>query len=129
MINIEYYLVLSAAIFCIGVYGVLARRNAILILMSIELMLQAVNINLIAFSTYLIPKGELEEHLGFIFAIFVITIAAAEVALGLAVVIAIYRNRRTVDISRITMTWVSGSPKRALNSITFGPPAVNIRPA
>ena len=106
MINIEYYLVLSAAIFCIGVYGVLARRNAILILMSIELMLQAVNINLIAFSTYLIPKGELEEHLGFMFAIFVITIAAAEVALALGIILRLYRNRASVNVDEVNlMKW------------------------
>ena len=75
-------LLLGAVLFCIGVYGVLARRNGVLVLMSIELMLQAVNINLLAFSTYLIPRGETERHLGFIFAIFVITIAAAEVGLA-----------------------------------------------
>ena len=84
MIEIEYYLILAAALFAVGAYGVLVRRNAVLILMSIELMLQAVNINLIAFSTYLVPRGGTEKHLGFIFAIFVITIAAAEVGLALA---------------------------------------------
>ena len=103
MIDIEYYLVLSAAIFCIGLYGVLVRRHAVLILMSIELMLQAVNINLLAFSTYLIPKTNWDEHLGFIFAIFVITIAAAEVALGLGIVIAMYRNRETVDVTKVNL--------------------------
>ena len=106
MIDIEYYLVLSAAIFCVGVYGVLARRNAVLILMSIELMLQAVNINLLAFSTYLIPKGDLEEHLGFIFAIFVITVAAAEVGLAMAIILRLYRMKSTANVDAVDlMKW------------------------
>ena len=106
MIAIEYYLVLGAALFAVGVYGVLVRRNAVLILMSIELMLQAVNINLLAFSTYLIPMGETEQHLGFIFAIFVITIAAAEVGLALGIVLRIYRNRSSVNVDELNrMKW------------------------
>ena len=106
MIAIEYYLVLGAALFAVGVYGVLVRRNAVLILMSIELMLQAVNINLLAFSTYLIPRGETEQHLGFIFAIFVITIAAAEVGLALGIVLRIYRNRSSVNVDELNrMKW------------------------
>ncbi|MFQ5875279.1 MAG: NADH-quinone oxidoreductase subunit NuoK [Dehalococcoidia bacterium] len=104
--DVEYYLILSAAIFCIGVYGVLARRNAVLILMSIELMLQAVNINLIAFSLYLIPRGGIEEHLGLIFAIFVITVAAAEVGLALAIILRLYRNRASVNVDEVNlMKW------------------------
>ena len=106
MIDIEYYLVLSAAIFCIGVYGVLARRNAVLILMSIELMLQAVNINLLAFSIYLTSRGEVEKYLGFIFAIFVITIAAAEVGLALAIILRLYRNKASVNVDEVNlMKW------------------------
>ncbi len=106
MIAIEYYLVLGAALFAVGVYGVLVRRNAVLILMSIELMLQAVNINLLAFSTYLIPRGDTEQHLGFIFAIFVITIAAAEVGLALGIVLRIYRNRSSVNVDELNrMKW------------------------
>ena len=106
MIDIEYYLVLSAAIFCIGIYGVLARRNAVLILMSVELMLQAVNINLIAFSIYLIPKGDIGQHLGLIFAVFVITVAAAEVGLALAIVLRLYRNRASVNVDEVNlMKW------------------------
>ncbi len=106
MINIEYYLVLSAAIFCIGVFGVLARRNAVLILMSIELMLQAVNINLLAFSAYLIPRDDVGQYLGVIFAIFVITIAAAEVGLALAIVLRLYRNRASVNVDEVNlMKW------------------------
>ena len=106
MIEIEYYLILGAALFAVGAYGVLVRRNAVLILMSIELMLQAVNINLIAFSTYLVPRGETEEHLGFIFAIFVITIAAAEVGLALGIVLRLYRNRSSVNVDELNrMKW------------------------
>jgi len=106
VIAIEYYLVLSAAIFCIGLYGVLVRRHAVLILMSIELMLQAVNINLLAFSTYLIPKSNWDEHLGFIFAIFVITIAAAEVGLALGIILRLYRNRASVNVDEFNlMKW------------------------
>lgn len=106
MIDIEYYLVLSAAIFCVGVYGVLARRNAVLILMSIELMLQAVNINLIAFSLYLNAQGGLEQHLGLILTLFVITVAAAEVGLALAIILRLYRNRASVNVDEVNlMKW------------------------
>ena len=106
MIEIEYYLILAAALFAVGAYGVLVRRNAVLILMSIELMLQAVNINLIAFSTYLVPRGATEKHLGFIFAIFVITIAAAEVGLALGIVLRLYRNRSSVNVDELNrMKW------------------------
>ncbi|MBI2846605.1 MAG: NADH-quinone oxidoreductase subunit NuoK [Chloroflexi bacterium] len=99
---LEYFLILSAALFCIGLYGVLARRNAVLILMSIELMLNAVNINLVAFSSRLAPS----EFLGQIFAIFVITVAAAEVGLALAIVIRLYRNRTSVNVDEIDiMKW------------------------
>ena len=106
MIEIEYYLILAAALFAVGAYGVLVRRNAVLILMSIELMLQAVNINFIAFSTYLVPRSETEKHLGFIFAIFVITIAAAEVGLALGIVLRLYRNRSSVNVDELNrMKW------------------------
>ena len=106
MIEIEYYLILAAALFGVGAYGVLVRRNAVLILMSIELMLQAVNINLIAFSTYLEPRSDTEKHLGFIFAIFVITIAAAEVGLALGIVLRLYRNRSSVNVDELNrMKW------------------------
>jgi NADH:ubiquinone oxidoreductase subunit K len=98
---VYYFLVLSALLFSIGVYGVLARQNAVLVLLSIELMLNAVNINLIAFSAWLengVP--------GQIFALFVIAVAAAEVGVGLAIVILIYRNRQTVDVDEMSlMKW------------------------
>ncbi|MSO37158.1 MAG: NADH-quinone oxidoreductase subunit NuoK [Acidimicrobiia bacterium] len=89
------FLVLAAVLFCIGVYGVLARRNGVLVLMSVELMLNAVNINLIAFSAYL------RETSGQVFALFVITIAAAEVGVGLAIVLLIYRNISSPDLDQL----------------------------
>ena len=101
--DLERFLILSAVLFSIGLYGALARRNVITVLMSIELMFNAVNIALVAFSKYVAPAG-LEEQLGRmltgqVFAIFIITVAAAEIALGLGIVIALYRSQETVDIS------------------------------
>jgi len=98
-IPLSWYLVLAAALFSIGLYGVLSRRNAIGILMGIELMLNAVNINLVAFWRYIDPV----KMTGQIFAVFVFTVAAAEVAVGLALVIAIYRNRDTVVVEEIDL--------------------------
>ncbi|MEO7572503.1 MAG: NADH-quinone oxidoreductase subunit NuoK [Acidimicrobiales bacterium] len=89
---LNQFLMLGAVLFCIGVYGVIARRNAVLVLMSIELILNAVNINLIAFGAF---RGSVA---GAVFALFVIAIAAAEVGVGLAIVLLIYRNRRSVDL-------------------------------
>jgi len=89
---LNQFLLLGAVLFCLGVYGVIARRNAVLVLMSIELILNAVNINLVAF-------GALHGSVaGAVFALFVIAIAAAEVGVGLAIVLLIYRNRRSVDL-------------------------------
>ena len=100
MISIQHYLILGAALFTIGVVGVLTRRNIMVILMSIELMMNAVNINLIAFSSRL---GEVS---GQVFAIFVITVAAAEAAVGLGIVIAMFRNKETMNINEIDlMKW------------------------
>lgn len=102
MIPFEHFLILSALLFAVGVYGVLARRNAVLILMSIELMLNAVNINLITFAVYLAST----EFVGQIFALFVITVAAAEVGLALAIILRIYRNRASVNIDEMDlMKW------------------------
>ncbi|MCA9830450.1 MAG: NADH-quinone oxidoreductase subunit NuoK [Dehalococcoidia bacterium] len=94
MVPLENYLVLSAILFSLGVYGVLARRNAVLVLMSVELMLNAVSMNFIAFSAYLDPS----RITGVIFAVFIITVAAAEVGLALAIVIRLFRNRATVNV-------------------------------
>ena len=99
MIPLSWYLIMAAALFCIGLYGALARRNAIGILMGIELMLNAVNINLIAFWRYVQPQA----LTGQLFAIFVMTVAAAEVAVGLALVIAIYRSRDTVNVEDVAL--------------------------
>jgi NADH-quinone oxidoreductase subunit K len=102
MIPLSWYLSLAAGLFAIGLYGVLARRNAIAILMSVELMLNAVNINLVAFWRYLNP----EAITGQAFAVIVFAVAAAEVAVGLALVISIYRRRKTVAVDEIDlMKW------------------------
>jgi NADH:ubiquinone oxidoreductase subunit K len=87
----------SAVLFSAGIYGVLARKNAVLVLMSIELMLNAVNVNLVAFSAYL------NQLTGQVFALFVITVAAAEIGIGLAVVILIYRNRETINVDEVDL--------------------------
>lgn len=101
-VSLEHYLILGALLFCIGLYGALAKRHAVAILMSIELMLNAVNVNLIAFANYLKPAS----LTGQVFALFVITIAAAEVAVGLAIVIAIYRTHRTINVEDVDlMKW------------------------
>ena len=89
---LNQFLILAAVLFCIGVYGVLARRNGVLVLMSVELMLNAVNINLVAYSAFH------REVAGQVFALFLITIAAAEVGIGLAIVLLIYRNAHSVDL-------------------------------
>jgi len=98
-IGLEHYLVLSAVLFSIGLYGVLAKRNAVIILMCVELMLNAVNITLVAFSRYVVPAA----LTGQVFAIFVIVVAAAEVAVGLAIIFAIYRGREDIDVSKINL--------------------------
>ena len=97
MIRLPLVLFFSAVLFSIGVYGVLARRNAVLVLMSIELMLNAVNLNLVAFAQKL---GDLS---GQVFALFVIAVAAAEVGIGLAIVILIFRNRQTSRIDDLSL--------------------------
>jgi NADH-quinone oxidoreductase subunit K len=99
MIPLSWYLIVAAILFCIGLYGALARRNAVGILMGIELMLNAVNINLIAFWRYVTP----ELLTGQVFALFVITVAAAEAAIGLALIISIFRNRDTVVVEDVDM--------------------------
>jgi NAD(P)H-quinone oxidoreductase subunit 4L len=101
-LGLEHYLILSGLLFSIGLYGALTKRNAIVILMSIELMLNGVNIALVAFSRFITPV----ELTGQVFAIFVMVVAAAEVAIGLAIIISIYRNRDTIDVNKINlMKW------------------------
>ena len=95
MIGVQHYLILSAALFCLGILGLLTRRNAVNVLMSIELILNSANINLVAFSRY--GSGSLAGQL---FAVFVIVIAAAEVAVGLAIVLTLYRIRRTPNLDQ-----------------------------
>ena len=100
--GLEHYLILAVVLFSIGLYGALAKRNAIVILMSIELMLNAVNIAMVAFSRYIVPL----LLTGQVFAIFVMVVAAAEVAVGLAIIISIYRHRETIDATKIDlMKW------------------------
>jgi NAD(P)H-quinone oxidoreductase subunit 4L len=96
-VYLSQFLLLAAVLFCIGVYGVLARRNAVLVLMSIELMLNAVNLNLVAFGAF---RGNV---IGQVFALFVIAIAAAEVGVGLAIVLLIYRNRTSIDLTEVDL--------------------------
>jgi NADH-quinone oxidoreductase subunit K len=97
MISIDWYLALSAILFCIGLIGVLIRKNAIVIFMCVELMLNAVNVSLVSFSSYF---GNVD---GQIFVFFALAVAAAEAVVGLAIIIAIFRNNLSVDVSRINL--------------------------
>jgi NADH-quinone oxidoreductase subunit K len=99
--HLVYPAVLSALLFCTGLYGVLARRNAILVLMSVELMLNAVNLNLVAFDVWLSKSARDTLHSGQALTLFTIAIAAAEIGIGLAIVLAVYRNRGTSDIDKL----------------------------
>ena len=101
-VGLEHYLLLSAVLFSIGLYGALAKKNAIVILMCIEIMLNAVNIALAAFSLYIVP----EVLTGQVFVIFTTVVAAAEVVIGLAIIMNIYRHRETVETDKIDlMKW------------------------
>jgi len=110
-LTLNHFLVLGAVLFCIGLYGAISKRNAIAVLMGIEIMLNAVNVTMIGFSffnTVKVPRpdglGNYGQYLtGQIFAIFIITVAAAEAAVALAMIIAIYRKRNTVDVGEIDM--------------------------
>ena len=97
--SLQAYLLVAAMLFCIGVWGLINSRNAVRVLMSIELMLNAVNINLMAFSSFV--DGDLIR--GQVFAVFVITVAAAEAAVGLAILLSLYRNRVTVDMEQFNL--------------------------
>jgi NADH:ubiquinone oxidoreductase subunit K len=97
MIRLPFVLIFSAFLFSAGVYGVLARRNAVMVLMAIELMLNAVNVNLVAFA------AQLGDLTGQVFALFVIAVAAAEVGIGLAIVILLFRNRATINVDEVNL--------------------------
>ena len=97
------FLLLGALLFCIGVYGVLARRNGVMVLMSIELILNSVNINLVAFGHLWSQTNPEAAVVGQVFALFTITVAAAEVGVGLAIILLIYRNRTSVDLDEVDM--------------------------
>ena len=113
--TLERLLILSAILFGVGLYGALTKRNAITVLMAIELMFNAVNVALVAMARYVAPvalresPGSAADEVvqmvltGQVFAIFIITVAAAEIAVGLAIVIAIYRNRETIDVSQVNL--------------------------
>jgi NADH:ubiquinone oxidoreductase subunit K len=105
-LTLNHFLVLGAVLFCIGLYGALAKRNAVAVLMGIEIMLNAVIITMVAFSFYNRIPRYASLLTGQIFAIFIITVAAAEAAVALAMIIAIYRKRSTVDVGEIDiMKW------------------------
>ncbi len=99
-VGLEHYLFLSIVLFSIGLYGVIVKRNAVVILMCIEIMLNAVNISLVAFSRYVVPL----ILTGQIFAIFVIAVAAAEATVGIAIIITIYRNRESINVDKFDIT-------------------------
>ncbi len=102
MVGLTHYLVLAAVLFSIGLYGALAKRNAIVILMSLELMLTGVGVTLVAFSRYVVPQ----LLTGQVFVIFMLVVAAAEAAVGLAIIMAIYRNYETIDATKVDlMKW------------------------
>ena len=101
-ISLEHYLILSAVLFCIGLYGALAKRNAIIVLMCIEIMLVAVSVSMVAFSRYVVPT----LLTGQVFVIFIMVVAAAEVAVGLAIIFSIYRGAETIDTTKVDlMKW------------------------
>ncbi len=100
MVPLSWYLILAAFLFTCGLFGALARRNAIAVLMGIELMLNAANINLVAFWRY---SGAVTDLAGQVFALFIIAVAAAEAAVGLALIIAVYRKRKTVNVEELDL--------------------------
>ena len=99
MISLTHFLVVSLIIFCIGLYGALTKSNAIQILMSIELMMNAANINLVAFSKFI--SGGM--YTGQVFAVFIMVIAAAELGVGLAIILSMYKNREVVDVDKVNL--------------------------
>lgn len=106
MLTLNHFLILGAILFCIGLFGAISKRNAIAVLMGIEIMLNAVNITMVGFAFFNTVKPYSTYLTGQIFAIFIITVAAAEAAVALAMIIAIYRKRNTVDVGEINlMKW------------------------
>ena len=103
MVELQQFLILGAALFCVGMYGALTRRNTVAVLMSIELMLNGLNVTFVAFNRFLQPPAGAAGSLfaGQVFALFIIAVAAAEAALGLAIVIAVYRLRHTVQVDEL----------------------------
>jgi len=99
MVPLSYYIIFSAILFSIGIYGVLARRNAILVLLSIEIMMNSVNINFIAFARFITP----ETIIGQVYTIFAMASVAAEIGIGLAIILLIYRGRETVNVDEVNM--------------------------
>jgi len=99
MLELQFFLLVAAALFCIGIYGLSVSRNVMRVLMSIEILLNAVNLNFLAFSNFL-DSGSIR---GQVFTVFVITVAAAEAAVGLAIVLSIYRNRATIDMESFNL--------------------------
>lgn len=102
LVPLSWYLLVAAALFCLGLYGLMARRNAVAMLMSVELMLNAVNINMVAFWRYSLAESP-NSATGLAWAIFILTVAAAEAAVGLALVISVYRNRDSVIAEELDM--------------------------
>jgi NADH:ubiquinone oxidoreductase subunit K len=102
-IGLQHYLVLSAILFAVGMFGALSRSNAVGVLLSIELMLNAVNVMMVAFACYVQPGPGTPEIAGQLFAIFIMTVAAAEAAVGLAIVITVYRLRHTIQVDEIDL--------------------------
>lgn len=102
-LTLNHFLVLGAVLFCIGLYGAIVKRNAIAVLMGIEIMLNAVNVTMVGFSFFNTARPYSTYLTGQIFAIFIITVAAAEAAVALAMIISIYRKRNTVDVTEINM--------------------------
>ncbi len=102
-LTLYHFLILGAVLFCIGLYGAITKRNAVAVLMGIEIMLNAVNVTMVGFSFFNTVKPYATYLTGQIFAIFIITVAAAEAAVALAMIIAIYRKRDTVDVGEIDM--------------------------
>jgi len=103
LLSLNSFLALGAVLFCIGLFGALSKRNAVSVLMGIEIMLNAVNITLVAFASHALPGVNGGRLTGQVFAVFIITVAAAEASVALAMIIAIYRRRNSIDVTEVNM--------------------------